>query len=120
MADIDQTSKLTTWAKEPTVTDLKRDLQYASTSQNKQITKIDPWNDLFNVENQAKPPKIKGRSSVQPKLIRRQAEWRYPALTEPFLTFNKLFQVNPVTFEDTSAAKQNELVLNWQFFCKRV
>lgn len=118
MADIDQTSKLTTWAKEPTVTDLKRDLQYASTSQNRQITKIDSWNDLFNVENQAKPPKIKGRSSVQPKLIRRQAEWRYPALTEPFLTSNKLFQVNPVTFEDTSAAKQNELVLNWQFRTK--
>lgn len=118
MADIDQTSKLTTWAKEPSVIDLKRDLQYASTSQNKQITKIDSWNDLFNVENQAKPPKIKGRSSVQPKLIRRQAEWRYPALTEPFLTSNKLFQVNPVTFEDTSAAKQNELVLNWQFRTK--
>lgn len=118
MTDIDQTSKLTKWAKEPTVVDLKRDLQFASTSHNRQITKIDSWNDLLNVENKAKPPHIKGRSSVQPKLIRRQAEWRYPALTEPFLTSNKLFQVNPVTFEDTSAAKQNELVLNWQFRTK--
>ena len=118
MADINQGNKLTKWAKEPTVTDLKNDLQSTSTSQNRQITKIETWNDLLNVENGAKPPKIKGRSSVQPKLIRRQAEWRYPALTEPFLTSNKLFQVNPVTFEDTSAAKQNELVLNWQFRTK--
>jgi len=118
MVDTRDVNKLTNWAKEPTVVELKRDLQFASTSHNRQITKIDSWNDLLNVENSAQPPKIKGRSSVQPKLIRRQAEWRYPALTEPFLTSNKLFQVNPVTFEDTAAAKQNELVLNWQFRTK--
>lgn len=118
MVDTRDVNKLTNWSKEPTVVELKRDLQFASTSHNRQITKIDSWNDLLNVENGAKPPKIKGRSSVQPKLIRRQAEWRYPALTEPFLTSNRLFQVNPVTFEDTAAAKQNELVLNWQFRTK--
>src|SRR5690606_597181 len=72
----------------------------------------------MNVRGKAKPPTVKGRSSVQPKLIRRQAEWRYSALTEPFLGSDKLFTVKPVTFEDDAAAKQNELVLNWQFKTK--
>lgn len=72
----------------------------------------------MNIEGSAKPQKIKGRSSVQPKLIRRQAEWRYSALSEPFLSSDKLFNVYPVTFEDQDAAKQNELLLNWQFRTK--
>lgn len=70
------------------------------------------------VRGSAKPTKVKGRSSVQPKLIRRQAEWRYSALTEPFLGSNKLFKVEPVTFEDAEATRQNSLVLNWQFRTK--
>lgn len=114
----DKDRKLTNWAKEPSVTELKEDLISASSYQNKQISKIDEWSNLLNVEGSAKPKKIRGRSSVQPKLIRKQAEWRYPALSEPFLSSDKLFQVNPVTFEDTAAAKQNELVLNWQFRTK--
>jgi len=110
--------KLTNWKKEPTIQDLKRDLRVASGYHDEQITKIDKWDALLNVTGEAQPPKVKGRSSVQPKLIRRQAEWRYPALTEPFLSSDKLFQINPVTFEDREAAKQNELVLNWQFRTK--
>lgn len=55
------------------------------------------------------------RSRVQPKLIRKQAEWRYASLSEPFLATEDIFRVNPVTYEDTYAANQNELVLNYQF-----
>ena len=63
-------------------------------------------------KGKSRPTKIKGRSSVQPKLIRRQAEWRYSALTEPFLGTNKLYKVSPLTFEDARSAKQNELLPN--------
>lgn len=110
--------KLTTWAKEPTLLDLKYDLEAAKQTQGAQITKITRWNDLLHVRNSAKPKKIKGRSNVQPKLIRRQAEWRYSALTEPFLGSDKLFKLAPETFEDGNAARQNELVLNNQFRTK--
>jgi len=104
--------KMTDWKNEPKLNELKNDLNLAIPIQQQQITKIDSWNVLMS----AKPKtKVKGRSSVQPKLIRKQAEWRYPALSEPFLNSHKLFKVNPVTFEDTNAAKQNELVLNYQF-----
>lgn len=110
--------KLTNWKKEPGKSDLYADFLAAKTSHDTQITKINKWNDLLMIEGKAKPQQIKGRSSVQPKLIRRQAEWRYSALTEPFLGSNKLFKVSPVTFEDKRAAEQNELVLNWQFRTK--
>lgn len=107
--------KLTDWPKEPDIKTLKGDLDSAKPSQQQMVSKIKKWQDLMNVEGTAKVPKVKGRSTVQPKLIRRQAEWRYSALSEPFLSSDKLFSVEPVTWEDQNAAVQNELVLNWQF-----
>ena len=110
--------KLTDWKKEPDVRDLKQDLENARPAHQSRMQDIQRWSDLMAVRGSAKPTKVKGRSSVQPKLIRRQAEWRYSALTEPFLGSNKLFKVEPVTFEDAEAARQNSLVLNWQFRTK--
>lgn len=110
--------KLTDWEKEPDVRDLKQDLENARPAHQSRMQDIQRWTDLMAVKGSAKPQKVKGRSSVQPKLIRRQAEWRYAALTEPFLSSNRLFKVEPVTFEDAEAARQNALVLNWQFRTK--
>lgn len=114
----DAPAKLTDWSNEPTLLTLKTDLELAKPAHDAQLTQIQHWQDLMSVRGKAAPPKQKNRSSVQPKLIRRQAEWRYSALTEPFLSSQKLFKVSPVTFEDDMAAKQNELVLNWQFRTK--
>ena len=111
-------TKLTDWANEPTLLTLKTDLEQAKPAHDTQVQRINQWTDLLKVRGNAKPPKVKGRSSVQPKLIRRQAEWRYSALSEPFLSSEKLFTIKPVTFEDTDGASQNELVLNWQFRTK--
>lgn len=110
--------KLTDWANEPDLLKLKSDFQVAKGPHDSQMLNIQRWNDLSAVKGKAAPPKVKGRSQVQPKLIRRQAEWRYSALTEPFLSSNKLFKVSPVSWEDAQGAKQNELVLNWQFRTK--
>lgn len=106
---------LTDWPNEPSVRNLKLDLESSRSSHDAQVSKIEHWNDLMNITGSVKPKKVKGRSAVQPKLIRRQAEWRYSALSEPFLSTNKLFNVTPVTFEDVDAAVQNQLVINWQF-----
>lgn len=110
--------KLSDWAKEPSVEDLKRDLEAAKPAHLLQLGRIQKWNDLLHVKGEAKPAKIKGRSSVQPKLIRRQAEWRYSALTEPFLGTDRLFKVDPATAADGDGARQNQLVLNWQWRTK--
>lgn len=110
--------KLTEWPKEPSVLDLKGDLEAARPSHDALVRRVRKWNNLRDVTGEYRPKKIKGRSSVQPKLIRRQAEWRYSALSEPFLSTERLFNVMPVTFEDQLGAKQNDLVLNHQFRTK--
>jgi hypothetical protein len=115
-AEVDQ--KLTDWKNEPTVANLKADLEGSKGSHDAQVRKISEWVDLLEVKGTAKVPKIAGRSSVQPRLIRRQNEWRYSALSEPFLGSDKLFNVKPTTHEDREAAIQNELVLNQQFRTK--
>ena len=111
--------KLTDWENEPTIQTLKNDFEVAKTAHDNQMIKINRWTDLMKASKFNKAVKAKqGRSSVQPKLIRRQAEWRYSALTEPFLSSQKIFNVYPRTFEDYESAKQNELLLNWQFDTK--
>lgn len=106
------------WINEPKLSDLTCDFEASKSTHDVQMLKVNRWTDLLKVKGTAAIPKIKGRSSVQPKLIRRQAEWRYSALSEPLLSSDKLFKVSPVTFEDTESARQNELVLNWQFRTK--
>ncbi|MEQ1950926.1 portal protein [Mesorhizobium yinganensis] len=110
--------KLTDWKNEPDVRVLAGDMEAARPAHDTFVMKVRRWAELHSVSGSQKPAKVKGRSSVQPKLIRRQAEWRYPALTEPFNSSEKLFDVTPVTFEDGKAAEQNEIVLNWQFRTK--
>ena len=82
------------------------------------VTRIKKWQDLRNVTGSAKPKAHKNRSQVQPKLVRRQAEWRYSALSEPFLASDKLYDLSPVTWEDADATTQNELLLNNQIRTK--
>lgn len=118
LPDANQPAKLTDWAKEPSPQLLKQDLDSSKQSHDAQVTKIRNWNDLMYVRGKHKPQKVTGRSSIQPKLVRRQAEWRYAALTEPFLGSNKLYSITPVTWEDKEAAIQNEILLNWQFRTK--
>lgn len=112
------TNKLTDWENEPELETLKNDLTLARSPHDAQMAKIAHWKDLLNVTGKARVPKIVGRSSVQPRLVRTQAEWRYSALTEPFLSSDKIFQVLPRTFEDADAAAQNETLLNYQFDTK--
>lgn len=106
------------WPKEPDLRDLKLDLENARQSHSALMAKIDKWNELVEVSGSQKPRTGKGRSAVAPKLIRRQAEWRYSALSEPFLGSNKICKVDPTTWEDTEAAKQAETLINWQFRTK--
>lgn len=110
--------KLTQWSNEPTLQTLKGDLESSKPNHDAIVARVKKWNDLLKITGSAKPPVVKGHSSVQPKLVRRQAEWRYPALSEPFLSSSKLFKVTPTTYEDHAAAEQNQLVLNWQFRTK--
>lgn len=126
MADNDQTaningqpiSRLTNWAKEPDLATLKGDVEAAKPAQKEHMSRVQQWLDNLHIRGKAAIKAKKGRSSVQPRLIRKSAEWRYSPLTEPFLAADKLFTVSPTTWEDKASAEQNELVLNWQFRTK--
>lgn len=109
---------LTNWANAPKLRDMKQDLQDARYIHSSQETKIGEWLDNLNITGKAKLPPSTKNSTVVPKLIRKQAEWRYAALSEPFLSTKKVFKISPTTWEDGPASKQNELVLNNQFNTK--
>ena len=109
-------TKLTNWENEPTVRMLKKDLEAAKPAHDKHIAEVEKW-DLAR-DGGPHIPKRRGRSVVRPKIVRRQAEWRYSALSEPFLSSENIFEVSPRTFEDTEAAQQNSILLNWQMRTK--
>ena len=110
-----ETAPLTNWKNAPTLANLKQDLLDAQSVHDAQESKIGEWLDNLNVTGKAKIQTAKGNSAIVPKLIRKQAEWRYASLSEPFLSTDDIFNVKPVTWEDRNAAVQNQLVLNHQF-----
>ena len=103
-----QQKPLVDWKNPPKVSDLNQDYIDAREDHSAQAAKITRWLDNLNVTGSAKVKKLPGRSSHVPKLIRKQAEWRYASLSEPFLSTDDIFKVSPVTFEDKKAAEQNE------------
>ena len=109
---------LTEWENEPKIAELKQDYTDARSDHDSHTTDVDIWLDNLNIEGAAVPDKIEGRSAIQPMLIRKQAEWRYASLSEPFLSTDDIFNIDPVTFEDKDSATQNALVLNNQFNTK--
>ncbi len=112
--------ELTDWPNPPTVEDLQNDLSDCESDHDSNTARIDGWLDNLNITSEAatEKGKPKTKSSINPKLIRKQAEWRYAALSEPFLASPDIFNVDPVTFEDKAGAVQNQLVLNNQFNTK--
>ncbi|SUA63329.1 Uncharacterised protein [Oligella urethralis] len=106
---------LVDWENPPKLRDLKQDYEEAKPYHSSQVTKIQGWLDNLLVEGKAKIDVPDGNSRIVPKLIRKQAEWRYAALSEPFLSTGEIFNVRPVTWEDKEAAYHNELILSHQF-----
>ncbi|CAM0053692.1 portal protein [Vibrio phage K479] len=117
-SDVSAKESLTKWENEPKVGDLKNDFTMAKGSHDTQSARIGTWLDNLHITGNAKKKFPKGKSQVQPQLIRKQAEWRYASLGDPLLSTYDLFDVNPVTAEDKDSAYQNQLLLNYQFNCK--
>ena len=109
-------SDLVDWENPPTLAELKQDYESAQSAHNAHIAEVENWIRVLDGEQTINARK--GRSKLVPKLVRKQAEWRYAALSEPFLSTDDLFNTSPATFEDKAAATQNGLVLNYQLNCK--
>ena len=104
---------LVDWKNPPKVKDLRNDLTEANSVHSVHVSNVEGW--LSDLKGEIKFEPKKGRSKIQPKLIRKQAEWVYSSLESPFLSSLDIFDVNPVSSLDEESAKQNGLILNKQF-----
>lgn len=108
------------WKVLPTLEDLKADLDYARQETDDQKSNVNGWIDLRNATGteSGRKTKLPGRSAVQPKLVRKHNEWRYPTLSEPFLNSPDMYKIRPRTYRDAASARQNQLILNYQWGVK--
>lgn len=106
-------SPMTDWKSEPSYQDLYQN--YSDAQQDHSLVLNDLERRKVNMDGGKPINADKGKSKARPKIIRKQAEWKYPALEEPFLNSQKMFEINPRTFEDTASAEQNQLILNYQW-----
>ena len=109
-------SSLVDWKNPPSLADLKQDLESAQVAHQVHIDEVDAWLRVLAGDQTINAKR--GRSKLVPRLARRQAEWRYAALSEPFLSTDDLFNTAPQTFEDKDAAVQNGMLLNYQLNCR--
>ncbi len=107
----------TGWENEPSIRDLKNDWILSKSSHDAQIASIDEWLEVLHIKSEEEKTAL-GRSSISPKLVRKNNEWRYTSLSEPFLNTPDIFNVDPITEEDVLPAKQNGLLLNNQINTK--
>lgn len=108
-----ETERLVDWTNPPSLADLKKDLEEAKNFHGQHVARVNKW--ISALRGELKIKTMDGRSKIQPKLVRKQNEWRYSALEEPFLSTDDMFKVNPATYQDVDAAYQNQMVLNKQF-----
>ena len=101
------------WKNAPTVAKLKNDVRECEPSFNSHTADVEKY--LALRDGRLKVKIQKGRSKVQPKLIRKQNEWRYASLTEALLASRDMYDVLPSTHADVDSARDNAIVINKQF-----
>lgn len=114
-AKLEQEQLRPDWPNAPTVSDLQGDHVEATPDHEAQVAKVTRYLDLMNVTGSAVPNTRKGRSSVQPKVIRKQAEWRYPGISAPFLSGQDIINAYPVSHGDAALAEQEQAIINYQY-----
>ncbi len=107
---------LTKWKNEPQYTDLIKDREEAYSAHNIFLGNLED----YRVTRAGGKEIItrKNKSNVRPLLVRKQNEWKYPALEEPFLSTDDMFKIRPRTAEDADSARQNQLMLNYYWATK--
>ena len=105
------------WKNEPKYQDLANDKEAASGFFEDYKAKLLEYEELRDGGKKITATRP-GKSTARPKVIRKNNEWKYPALEDPFLNTENMYEVKPTTWEDVKAAEQNELVLNYQWTSK--
>lgn len=95
---------------------LKADLKAAEILKREQDAIISKWKAEYNGEPYGNEQK--GKSAIVSRDIKKQSEWQHATIVDPFVSTPNIIKCTPITYEDTLAARQNELLLNTQF-CRK-
>lgn len=111
---------LTDWKNEPSIWDFRGDVEMTLNQRSFHHGRIQNWRDMYHCRG--KYSGFNGdydhdtkHSTVQPKLIAQQAEWRIAMLSEPFMSTDDMFDVNPSKKGSIASALQQTTVLNYQW-----
>ena len=105
------------WSHAPSKEDLYNDYASAEDGQEQWRTKLTEWDLVRDGGKEIKGVKT-GKSTARPLVVRKQNEWKYPSIEEPFLNTQDMFKVKGTTGVDAQAATQNALILNNQWATK--
>lgn len=92
--------------------DLQRDMKASEIVKKDWDAKREEWLGAYRADLYGN--EVEGKSKIVSADIKKQIEWLLPSLTDPFLSTPDVIKCSPVTFEDTLAAEQNEVLLNYQ------
>ena len=92
---------------------LKQDLSSAKDMKAAIDQRVAERRDIYNGKSYGNEEE--GKSKIVVKLAKRQSEWGHAKIKDPFVSTPEIVKCNPITFEDVQAARQNELLLNYQF-----
>ena len=105
-----EAGKLTNWTNEPKWSDLYEDYNNAQSAHQMFLKDLDEYRTTL-----AGGPVIrvrKGKSDVRPLLVRKNNEWKYSQLEEPFLSTPNFVKLAPKSAEDAATFHQAESMVN--------
>ena len=105
------------WKNAPSVGDLRADFNAAENGQNEFRIRLTDYEQIREGGPEITVTGV-GKSTARPLLVRKQNEWKYPALEDPLLSAANLYNIAPRNPGDAEAAKQNSQVLNYQWNTK--
>jgi hypothetical protein len=106
-----EAERLTKWSSEPKWSDLHEDYTKAYSHHSVFLAKLEQYRETM--VGGPEIPVRQGKSNVRPLVARKNAEWTYSQLEEPFLSTPDLVRLHPRTGEDGPAAEQCELLQNY-------
>ena len=95
---------------------LKADLKASEALKKAQDELVVKWRKEHNGDPYGN--EVKGKSAIISRDIKKQSEWQHASIIDPFVSTSEIIKCHPITWEDTQAARQNELLLNTQF-CRK-
>ena len=110
-------TQIQNWKNTPTRGDLHTDYVSAENGQSAFKARLLEWKETKAGGKEISVTGV-GKSTARPLVVRKQNEWKYPSLEDPFLSTSNLYRVSPATSADVLAAKQNGKVLNFQWNTK--